>query len=387
MNHVLYISIIYMLPHLCLVSAKDGYFLADKYEIQPYRKRVAFGTPCKIMVDPTLQKELSAHYSDFVNSKPIQCKSAIAWEWYYCTFHQTRLIKLLTKLPSSIIVTRHKRDILEWLNDNSKRLAEIGGEAASLFIRGLSSNPFVSTSIEMAKTILEQLIKRTQSDYDNKSLVPMDIITKTVSDVSRFAGQRPELLRTTVEAENYEDNFIDYMHDEFKAAEVLIKSIEQMLKIGKLDTQALGELIDDTTLMDIDPTTTRILYIENPEGVNGLQPPDSSEVELIFHFELIKELTLLERFKLASIVVCLTIGIFVALILNLMVNYQRSMVIFSGRERNSNLRSHIDLESLDNIPPPLSPTILEPLEQRCSSLRGSMRSIRTFGASLHTQAN
>lgn len=194
---IIIISIIVILSSAS--ECKGSVFLSEKYEVQPISKRVSFGCICNLIIDEPLEKEIRDHFANTINNKPQQCRSAIAWEWFYCANKQMKLINMLNQLTYTH--KRNKRSISSWIDNNAKMLLEIGGEAASIFIKGISSNPLIGTMISASKTLLEQLMQQSKSEYASKSIVPYDQIQRTIADVSIFAGKRTDHLIATVESE------------------------------------------------------------------------------------------------------------------------------------------------------------------------------------------
>lgn len=248
-------SLIYLSIIKCVcVSAGDGYLLTSKHEIQPMRKKVAFGSSCMLFIDEQLKNELKGYEYNIKNNLPQACRSAMAWEFIYCATKHQEILEQLRKLPSSISMTRDKRDLSDVMLQGASYLVEKPSQAACVFIKGISSGSLASMVIEGARGLLTLITSRNQIEYNSKMLIPMDQIRKTISDVSIFANRRPEPMSSVIQSMNYEDTFLDYIHDEMRAALVLTRSLLlDHLNLGQLDTQGLGEFTNDQYLMEIDP--------------------------------------------------------------------------------------------------------------------------------------
>lgn len=179
-------------------------------------------------------------------------------------------------------------------------LMELVSEAASVFIKGISSNPLVSLTVDAAHALLEQLTQRSLMDYRNKSLIPMDQVKRSIASISVYAGQRSDYLQSAINAIDYETNFLDYLYEEMTAAEALLNSIQSNLINGKLDTQALGELSEYQMLMAIDANDTWVTKISEELNENA---EDNGIVVLEFQFKVITRLKLTDRIKWDSIII------------------------------------------------------------------------------------
>lgn len=100
------------------------------------------------------------------------------------------------------------------------------------------------------------------------------------------------------------------MTDEMVAAELLLTSVYQQLKRGKLDTQAIGELMNNSWLMNIDPTTTSIGKIEYIEADTTV-PFDIVR----FNFDVIEEITFWNRIVFGDVIIVSAFGSIISIII------------------------------------------------------------------------
>lgn len=101
---------------------------------------MAFGPVCHFMLNKELKEELSGHYYNQTDEVVKTCLSAPAWEWHYCPTRYLRLTEKLKDIPSTYRM-RYNRNIYEYVTSHVGPLLELVSEAASLFIKGMSSNP------------------------------------------------------------------------------------------------------------------------------------------------------------------------------------------------------------------------------------------------------
>lgn len=363
--------IILVLNNTYLTYVTGNYLMKDEYETQPLRKKVAFGPVCHLMLNQELKDELKGHwYSPNVTDK--KCMSALAWEYHFCSARHHRLVQKLKELPYSVRI-RYKRNIYDYITTYGNTMVELVSEAASVFIKGVSSNPIVATTIEAAKILLEQLTHRSQNEYNNRSLIPMDQVRKSLAQVSKYAGQRGQYLQAAIDAMDYQTNFLDYLYEELTAAEALIISINDMMKQGKMDVQALGELTEDHMLMSLNPDDTYITkvfeeVIPDSEG--------SGIVILEFQLKVVTKLSLFNRIKWDSLIILLctitAMSILIAILLYLRKsNYTKGRIGASQTHRNEETYGFTAAPSL----PPPNQILLE-----AASVRNSISSFNNITA-------
>lgn len=89
----------------------------------------------------------------------------------------------------------------------------------------------------------------------------MDQVRRSIASISLYSGERNDYPQSAINATDYETNFLDYLYEEMTVAEALLKSIQANLILGKMDTQALGELSEDQILMSIDANNTYVTKV------------------------------------------------------------------------------------------------------------------------------
>ena len=109
---------------------------------------------------------------------------------------------------------------------------------------------------------------RAREAFNNKTVVPVDVEKKEIIAVSTLAGFHEKFMLDVIRGHDYVDRFLDYNDDETSAAFVLLRAIENGLRMGILDTKALGELVEDQEIC-ISPESTHVTKVttDNMMGV------------------------------------------------------------------------------------------------------------------------
>lgn len=375
-----------MLPKLTIVllfivptaaAAKDGWFLSENYHLTPFKVKVSFGPTCNIILTDTLKKELMAE-AELVKTGKEPCRSMTSWDWFQCSNRHIQLISSIRDLTG--FHRHHKRDLFDTIGHYAKVFSEVVIEGATLFIRGITG---YSTS-DMASSLLDTLLHQVQGDYNNKQLVPNDVAEKSISDVSIYASQRKQFLRRAIEQQPYEERFYDYMNNELTASETLIESIADRLKKGQMDTQALGELVSNDDLMNINPDKTRKAHAREISDSFG---PNITGIEIEFSFESVDEFGIFERVKWANVGNFTLIILFLAVLTFIGVKSQKFATTLQGlniRSRSAAViqSTHQNLNDLDRecveafVTQPRDAQIDHGFQKSSSvtSFRGSVRS-------------
>ena len=243
------IAVAVLLAHVaCLPS--QSFLLSNEYQIISYKRFVTTRSPCELVfTNPKVAKERGQ-----------ACASRIMREYDYCTERYHRLFDLMTGMGRLRIA---KRSVIEEATGLVSGGIYSIASAATSWAVGLVSNSLDNALLQVASKLGVALVKKLQESYANRSLVPTDFVRSDIEEVSEFAASRPSHLRQAVYMVPYEDSFFKYMHQEMSAAEVLLLSIEEEAKRGKMDTQALGEIIDEPRLKGIDPNSTRLIKISS----------------------------------------------------------------------------------------------------------------------------
>lgn len=137
------------------------------------------------------------------------------------------------------------------------------GSAATIFIKGYVQKSIQDNPIGLAKYLFSSLFNTTKSSYEDKTLLPYSVQADSIGSVSDIAVNRPDELKLTVMTMDYELEFFEHSMHELNAGMALITSIRNHLVKGFMDTQALGDLIEDSELLGIDPATTKILEVSS----------------------------------------------------------------------------------------------------------------------------
>lgn len=117
------------------------------------------------------------------------------------------------------------------------------------------------------------------------------------------------------------ERFLDFAADEMVAAEILMSSIFKMLQKGKLDTEALGELIDDELLMEINPQSTRVHSVTHKKAETKEQFD-----QLVFLFDAIGDVYFVDRVILGDLFIVLGLLAPFALIACALYIYQKEIL-------------------------------------------------------------
>lgn len=263
-----------------LLPSADSFLLRAALEIEPRQVVWTADHACELVMSP--MEELA--YKNTLSSG--SCKSRLNHYYEQCVEMHAHLMKIYTQVPSCARSMRSKRSTMSSLYDGIIELPKILGAATSMWLRGTSTTALVDSAANVASQLLRELQNDTHQKCADKQIVPFDITQLEISQVSRFAGRRPEVLSAVVHEDDYRTSFIEYYTDEMRAAEVLLRSICNYLKEGRMDTQSFGELIDDDDLMSINPIDTIVKSITSLNRNNTI---------IEFRFDVFRKLSLMER--------------------------------------------------------------------------------------------
>lgn len=185
--------------------------------------------------------------------------------------------------------------------------------------------------------------------------------------VSLYAKNHPEILDHAIKNAKDIHSFLDYVSDEFIAAEILLAGIYKLLKIGQVDTQSLGELTGSRVLMEIDPSSTKLKEI--------VDMPLEQAVKFVF--DVIREVPLLERVISSDLLIlCVLVAMIILLAIlastSLLRNRERSefasLVDGPAASRNGSI-DQVELNEFINEVPSTLQQHLEEEKRQASSMK------------------
>lgn len=215
--------------------------MREKYVVRPHHYALADGTPCELILDKNLHNEYKARKVAEMDKTPLPCKSPMFFELEFCMLRVTRLHEIINRLPQVATIT--KRNVLAEIARQAMKLAARVGAGATIFVKGMVKEVLDETADAAAKQLLSTVLALSKQQFSNRSIVPANLLKDEVGVVSLYAKERPDELNIVVSEINYEDKYVRYAYEELSAAETLLRALETHLKQGKMDTQALGELM------------------------------------------------------------------------------------------------------------------------------------------------
>lgn len=227
-------------------------------------------------IGDNIQEEIKARH-------PILCRSPEAHIFEYCSLRYTTLVGTIGRFANSTSKITKRNLVSDSIYEVAFELPRVVGAGATMWLKGESMRSVAQTAMTTALEIAKKLLKKLIIELTQKTLVPVQLIRDRIASVSKYARSRPDILEKKALINDYNQVFMKYVDDELAAAEVLLGSIYIMLREGRMDTQALGELLEDASLMDINPSMTRIRDV--------VQKQDCIE----FYFDVIRELGIFER--------------------------------------------------------------------------------------------
>lgn len=213
--------------------------------------------------------------------------------------------QLLSKLPNCIPPRRKRNPLALAVYEGATELAEIVGAGATVWLKGLASSAARSGAVMVANDLLAKVKELVYLKASNETLVPFDHELREIDPVSLVARSRPEQLSKIASNVNKREIIVDYFSDKLKAAIVLVLAINDACKQGKLDTQALGELLDNKELSNINPNNTIVKSIFH----------DAARKLVTLEFDVFQTLSFWERLHVGAVLyIVLLIGILNGLI-------------------------------------------------------------------------
>jgi len=279
---------------ICVQSS--AFILSEEYEITPHRYALVYESSCGLITNPQLKDEVNRAMDWNAKQKnPVVVNNFPHTELYFqynkCVVHVNKLYSIIKQLPASL-KRLMKRGIADEFFKRAIIATGVIKSLATNFISGDAKRVVEQSVIHGAKKLLESVVKRAQDSYNNRSIVPVDIEKQEIVSVSRFAGSHQDLVMDVIKGHDYEDRFLDYNDDEISAAYVLLRSIEIGLRQGYLDTRALGELVEDEKIIEIDPQSTHVTRMVHDSNMNLLE----------FHFDVLRRRDISERLVWIDIV-------------------------------------------------------------------------------------
>lgn len=154
------------------------------------------------------------------------------------------------------------KDII-WLRNILFELVQFQPPSNPLHIDNLGTIKLIQNNQSNSKTKhLDIKLHHVRDAHDKKIIKVLPVSTEDqLADVFTKAlpqDKHPDFVDQVCKNESYYDKFHDYNSNEMSAAEVLLMSIEELLKHGYLDTRALGELVNDDELIALEPSSVHV---------------------------------------------------------------------------------------------------------------------------------
>lgn len=176
-----------------------------------------------------------------------------------------KLSGTISRFPA-IARTITKRDIVDDIYEGFGKVSKIIVAAATTWIKSISKNSIVELAVNVSKELLEELLNIGHNEYSNMTIVPYNVSREEIIRVSLYAEQHPEILNDAIKNAKDIHSFLDYLSDEFIAAEILLAGIYKLLKKGEIDTSSQDFLVPHSSI-DQDMTSYCLLDLVAPEPV------------------------------------------------------------------------------------------------------------------------
>jgi hypothetical protein len=224
---------------------------------------------------------------------------------------QRLLYNKVSKELTHCVPHRLKRSVLgEGLTSVVQRF----GASATNWLLGVSNLASESNGVILAMDMVKRLWEHTWEKHLNRTLVSPDHGRENICQVSSSVCQHPEELQKFLEQRDYMRATIEYVDDKLDAAVILVNAIINKCREGKLDTQALGELLNSDELRKLDPERTIIRSITH----------DMKNYLIHLSYEIIVETGLFDNINYNLVAVVL-------LFLGLMVTITTTFVVIKNK--------------------------------------------------------
>lgn len=238
--------------------------MSEKYKIVPHHFFVAVGTSCKIPHNQELDKEvkfMGEHIDEEAKAgRQLYPRSYMLYQFERCLLQNDRLEKIVDRLPAAVKRIT-KRTLIDSMYKDGIVAAKVVKAMATIWLNGSSKMVLMDTAVTFAKSLLKTIVDDAFGSYNKTAIVPPSLNKDEILAISKNVAKYPHLLEQVVAKENYFEKYLDYNQNEMSAGEVLLLAIEESLKRGRLDTKALGELVNDEELSAIDPEAMHVISV------------------------------------------------------------------------------------------------------------------------------
>lgn len=346
-----------LIIYLTMINTSHCFLLGPEKSVREIEVILGYGNPCQFMIDESLQKEIDdfekVYQEEQKTGKQLHCRSEKLFQFEACILKSGKLTGTISKFPQ-VAARIHKRNVISDILDNIIRLSNVVISSGTIWIKSLSKTTISDMAFEnLAKQLVSNLMTNGQSDYYNLTLVPHDVIKDEIARVSLYAQKHPEILEDAVKKSKGIDQFLDFVGDEFVAAEILLAGIYKYLKIGKIDTKSLGELAGSMELMDIDPDKTKVKQV--------LDMPYEHAVKFVF--DVVSDIPLTQRIIKSDLLILFITNVVILLlgIISYKLHKQNTQsepaVVFRGPVENQEFVNLTDIKvKKDQVPIINNPT-------------------------------
>lgn len=310
-----------------LIAQADSFLLGPDKTVRENEVMLSYGNPCEYMLEVNLQQEIDHIHDTFAAEEKTGstfCRSEKLYQFGACILESRKLSATIAQFPQ-IARKITKRDIIDDFVSGFIKLPKIVLAAATTWIKSTSKTTIVDLLLNVSKESLSELMNVGHTEYQNMTIVPYNVTKEEITRVSLFAQKHPEILDDAINNARDLHGFLDYLSDEFIAAEILLASIYKMLKKGHVDTESLGELAGSQLLMEMDPLRTKLREVLDVREMQAVK----------FVFDVIRDVPFFERIIMSDLLISCIILVMIAL-LGVLVS------LSFGKNRTSSRRRPMD---------------------------------------------
>lgn len=280
---------------LSLMSYGDCFLLRDKYELTPRRIWLSYDNACSYIFSEQEGLEYKTHIAREALKNITFCRSKKMIKYESCVHDHNLLIggfRLVSDQPQG----RMKRSLIDDIYQSAITLNSIYTSGATTWIAGVAKRVTLDALKRVADELVAKIYEAGKTLYSHKSLVDFKNIEENLKRVNNVVGNRKEILDKSLHEQDYDNLYLRYVSDEMFAARIMLNSMRIWAKKGQLDTQSLGELLEEDEIRRIKPENT-ILHSVNRDGLKGIE----------FVFDQIHELSLSERIIAADVMLSISV--------------------------------------------------------------------------------
>lgn len=231
-----------------MVTQSESFLVGPSKTIQENEVLLSYGNPCEFMMDDALKEEIARIEILFQDEqkagRAMHCRSEKLFQFEACILKSRKLSDTISKFPMLVKGRIFKREIMHDIYSGIIQLPKIIIAAATTWIKSMSKDTIVELVLDVSKDLLQTLLVSGHSEYNNLTLIPYNTTKEEITRVSIYAQKHPEILDDAIRNANDVHQFLDYLSDEFLAAEVLLAGIYKLLKRSQIDTHFLANWLE-----------------------------------------------------------------------------------------------------------------------------------------------